>query len=429
MSQDAAGTIGVAREQKMYPSDRIEITLTSLVYGGEALGRLPDGRAVFVPYALPGERIAIRLTEEKKRYAKAELLEVLQPAPERVPPRCRHFGVCGGCHYQHMSYDAQLKAKRDILAEQLERIGGISHPPVRPTLPSPQAWYYRNYVQFHLTPQGTLGYHRADSEVVIPISECHLPEALINEVWPNLDFEAIPGLERIGLRVGTDEALQLILESSQPEPPQIQVEELPISVVHLSPAGSLVLVGSEWLEMQVLGRRFRVSAGSFFQVNTPMAEAMVNYVLEHLPRGLNLTALELYCGVGLFSAFLAPRCARLVCIEASEYACSDFLYNLHEFDHVALYQAPVEEALPHIDIQPDFVLMDPPRSGLGASVIDRLIQMKASRLIYVSCDPATLARDARGLVKGGYVLKEITPFDLFPQTYHIESLSLWELAT
>jgi 23S rRNA (uracil1939-C5)-methyltransferase len=412
----------------MNPSEPIEITLTALVYGGEALGRLADGKAVFVPYALPGEKVVIRLIEEKKGYARGELLQVLQPAPQRVAPRCRHFGLCGGCHYQHMTYAAQLQAKRDILAEQLERIGGIANPPVQPTVASPQAWNYRNYVQFHLTPQGALGYTQAGSERVIPITECHLPLDSINDLWPKLEFEAIPGLERIGVRAGEADDLQLILESTDPQPPEISVEGLPISVVHLSPAGALVLVGSEWVIFDVLGRRFRVSAGAFFQVNTPMAAALVEHVLERLPSGADLSALEVYSGVGLFSAFLAPRFARLVCVEASAYACADFQYNLDEFDHVVLYQAPAEQVLPHVDFHPDFVLVDPPRSGLGARVVDQLLRLQAGRLIYLSCDAATLARDAKRLIRGGYTLKEITPFDLFPQTYHIESLSLWEWA-
>jgi 23S rRNA (uracil1939-C5)-methyltransferase len=235
-----------------------EVTLSAFAYGGEALGRLPDGRAVFVPFALPGERVRIRLVEEKRGHARADLVEVLAPAAARIPPRCLHFGLCGGCHYQHLPYPAQLEAKAAILRDQLERIGKISNPPVRPMVASPQAWNYRNHVQFHLTRQGELGYHKMRSDEVFAIRECHLPEAAINETWPQLSFEPLAELERIGLRAGAGEELMLILESSQLETPELTVEELPLSAVHLSPAGSLVLAGSEALIFEILGRPFRV---------------------------------------------------------------------------------------------------------------------------------------------------------------------------
>ncbi len=252
-------------------SDEIEITLDSLIYGGDALGRLPDGRLVFVPYALPGETVTVRLTEEKRRHARAELMEVLTPSPERVAPRCRHFGVCGGCHYQHLDYAAQLAAKQAILKEQLQRIAGIQDPPLRAPVSSPWAWGYRNHVQFHLTSSGALGYQMARSDKAFPIQECHLPEEPLNAVWPQLEFEPLPGLERIGLRAGAGDEIQLILESSQPDPPEISVEDLPLSVVHTSPWGTLVLAGSEYVEIEVLGRSLRVSAGAFFQANRQIA--------------------------------------------------------------------------------------------------------------------------------------------------------------
>ncbi|MCU0485894.1 MAG: TRAM domain-containing protein, partial [Anaerolineales bacterium] len=251
----------------------IEIEIQRLVYGGDGMGRLPDGRAVFVPYTLPGERALVRLVEEKRGHARGELVELLQAAPQRILPRCPHFGVCGGCHYQHIPYDDQLQYKTAILRDQLERIGGLKDPPVRPAIGSPLAYNYRNHIQFHLSPEGRLGFQAARQNQVIPVSECHLPEAALNQVWPLLDFEPVPGVDRVGLRLGSDDEVMLVLEGSEPEPLDFTVEELDISAVQLGPGGALVLAGSDTLRLEVLGRSFQVSAGSFFQVNTVMAEA------------------------------------------------------------------------------------------------------------------------------------------------------------
>ena len=407
-------------------SDSFEIRLSSLVYGGDALGRLPDGRAVFVPYALHGELVRVHPVEEKRGHMRAELVEVLDPAPCRAVPRCPHYTICGGCHYQHLDYPAQLVAKTGILSEQLRRIGGLTTVPIHPAVASPQPWNYRNQVQFHLTPEGKLGFQRAGSERVVPILECHLPEAAINQVWPQIDLEPLPGLERISLRAGSDGELLLALESSDPQPLEFSVEELPVSAVHLGPGGTLVLAGSESIWLEVLGRSFRVSAASFFQVNTPQAEAMVRHVLQLVGSEPLNTVLDVYCGVGLFSAFLAPLARRLVGIELAPSACEDFAVNLDEFDHVELYEAEAEAVLSSVAFQPDLILVDPPRAGLDRAALDGLLAQKAPRLIYISCDPATLGRDARRLVAAGYRLVQVTPFDLFPQTYHIESISLWQ---
>ena len=409
----------------------VTVTPTSLVYGGEAMGRLQDGRAVFVPYTLPGETVSVRLIVQKRGYARGELLEVLTPSQARIEPLCLHFGVCGGCHYQHMSYEDQLTVKTRILGEQLERIGGLVDPPVEPAVSSPNQTLYRNHVQFHLTTDGKIGYHKARSDEVLPIQECHLPEAPLNAIWPQLDFEALPGLERFALRLGIEDDIQLILESSDLKPPEINIRDLPVSVVHLSPGGSLVLGGSEAVWIEVLDRSFQVSAGSFFQVNTPMAAGMVAHLLEILPNYQPLksdaTLLDVYCGVGLFSAFLAPLVSRLVGIESSPAAASDFVANLDEFDHVELYEATAEEVLPSLDIAPDIVLLDPPRAGISRQAMDGLLGLASPLLVYISCDPATLARDAKRLTAHGYRLEQITPFDLFPQTYHIESISFWTI--
>jgi len=416
-----------------------ELTLTTMTYGGDCLGRLPEdspfpGLAVFVPYGLPGERVRVRILEKKRGHARAELLEIITPSPDRIIPRCpHHFSTqpegegnpaCGGCHYQHLSYANQLATKTDILRNQLERIGRITDPPLQPVIPSPSGWNYRNHIQFHISNDGKLGFESSDHSGVIPIQECHLPQPILNNIWPQLDLEPVPGLERIGLRAGSDEDILLTLVSD--EPFEFNVEDLPLSAVQVGSGGSMVLAGSDYVFIDVLERSFRVSAESFFQVNTAMAANMVEHIIANLSISPSDIVLDVYCGVGLFSAFLAPQAAKLIGIEISPSACDDFAFNLDEFNNVDLYQAAAEDVLAEIDLKPDVILVDPPRAGLAPLARQAILNKKPKQLAYVSCDPATLARDAHHLIEGGYHLRQITPFDLFPQTYHIESISFWE---
>jgi len=405
-----------------------EILLTAFTYGGDVMGRLEDGRAVFVPFGLPGERVRIRLTEEKRSFARGELVEILEVSPRRIVPRCKHFGVCGGCHYQNLPYEEQLQIKTEILRDQLTRIGRIENPPVQDMIASPNPWNYRNHVQFHLTKEGKLGYVGAGTSFakgIVPITECYLPEIAINALWPQLEFEPGTNIERVSLRAGKENDLMLILESDSPESPELEIEA-GISVAHLFDENTLVIAGNDHIVISVLGRDFRVSAGSFFQVNTAMAEKMVQHLLTSLPVSLSATLLDVYCGVGLFSAFLAPKCKKVIGVESSPSACEDFAVNLDEFDNVELYEGLAEEIIPHLEAKPDIILVDPPRAGLEKRVVDGILKLNQRIIAYVSCDPSTLARDAKRLIEGGYQLKQVTPFDLFPQTYHIESISIFE---
>lgn len=405
--------------------ETFDIQLDKLTYGGDAIGRLPDSRAVFVPFGLPGERVRVRLVEEKKNFARGEIVEVIDPSKDRIQPRCRHFGECGGCHYQNLPYEKQLQAKTDILIDQLKRIGKIENPPVKPMVICPNPWNYRNHVQFSLDENGKLGFQAPNSNKVIPITECHLPELSINSLWPQLEFEPQTDVERVSLRLGVDDDLMLALESDSPEPPELEIEA-GVSIAHVYEENTVILAGSDHILMRVLGRDFKVSAASFFQVNTIMAGKMVEHLLTSLPISPTTTLLDVYCGVGLFSAFLAPKCGRVIGIESSESACEDFTVNLEEFDNVELYEDEAEAVIPQLEAKPDIVLVDPPRAGLDKAVVDGILIQNPSLIVYVSCDPSTLARDAARLINGGYKLKEVTPFDLFPQTYHIESISLFE---
>jgi 23S rRNA (uracil1939-C5)-methyltransferase len=426
--------------------ETLEIQLEKLTYGGDAMGRLPDNRAVFVPFGLPGERVRVRLVEEKKNFARGEIVEILQPSSDRISPKCKHFFMppqpssgegkgasentwaCGGCHYQHLLYEKQLQAKTDILIDQLQRIGRVENPPVQPMAACPHPWNYRNHVQFHLTGEGQLGYVPSlpvEGAGVRAVSECHLPELPLDELWRQLRFEPETGIERVSLRLGVNDDLMLILESNSPQPPDLETEA-GVSVVHLYEGNALVLAGSDHIFMRVLERDFKVSAASFFQVNTVMAGKMVEHLLANLPLSQSTTLLDIYCGVGLFSAFLAPHCKRVIGIEASPSACEDFAVNLDEFDNVELYEAQAEAVIPHLEAEPDIVLVDPPRAGLDKAVVDGILRLSPRLIAYVSCDPSTLARDTARLVRGEYRLKQVAPFDMFPQTYHIESISLFE---
>ncbi len=395
------------------------------------MGRLEDGRAVFVPFGLPGERVRIRLTEEKRNFARGEILEILDASSQRIKSRCKHFAVCGGCHYQQLPYEEQLKAKTEILRDQLARIGKIENPSVQAMIPSPNPWNYRNHVQFHLTSDGKLGYvpqfSRKKGIGVMAITECHLPEGSINSLWPQLEFEPESEIDRVSVRSGVNDELMLVLESVSPEPPELEIEA-GISITHIYEENTLVIAGNDNITIRVLDREFRVSAASFFQVNTAMAEKMVEHLLTCLPVSLS-TLVDVYCGVGLFSAFLAPRCERVIGIESSSSACEDFAFNLDEFENVELYEGLAEEILPSLVGQIDnlrYAIVDPPRAGLDKSAVDEILKLSPPMIAYVSCDPSTLARDAARLINRGYKLKQVTPFDLFPQTYHIESISLFE---
>jgi 23S rRNA (uracil1939-C5)-methyltransferase len=404
--------------------DQMELTFTGLAYPGRAFGRDDTGRMIFAPFGLQGETARIEIIESHKRWAQGRILEILEPSPERISPRCRHYTQCGGCHYQHIPYQKQLEVKAEIVRSQLERLGDFTNPPVAPTVPSPSPWNYRNHIQFSMSPDEQLGFHAPQSEQIVPIDECHLPDPELSDLWPRLDLSGAPEVERISLRSGAD-GVRMAIFHSQVQP-EIEAEiDLPASVVWLSHEEMVVLAGESHILMEGFDRFYQVSAQSFFQVNTEMIPHLVYQAMELLNPQAHETILDLYAGVGLFSTSIAEAGAYLIAVEESPWAAADFIVNLDEFDHVELFEAPVEITLPSLDIYPHGVLVDPPRSGLGRDVVQNLLHLFPSRLVYVSCDPATLARDAKALAEGGYQLEKVIPIDLFPQTYHIETLSLF----
>ena len=428
--------------------DTITLQLKSIAHGGAALGR-HEGRVIFVPYALPGETVRVEIAEDKGRYAFARLVEVLDPSPDRVVPPCPYFGSagCGGCQWQHAGYPAQLRFKAEIVADQLERIGGIIDPVVHPTHPDRSGWAYRNHAQFHPAPDGGLGFQSAavgrtprqgrgergedtgagQGHWIVPIDECLILHPLLSDLYATLDLD-LPDLLRLSLRAGTQTGdLMLIFEMADDLPPALE-SDLPVSCVLLLSDGVHVnLIGSNHITETVAGRTYRISAPSFFQVNTPQAAQLVRLVTEYLDLQEGETVLDAYCGVGLFTVHLAERAGLVVGVEAAPAAVADLLENTAGMDNVEVIEGPVEAVLPDLDMPLDAAVIDPPRAGIDRFALDALVERRPTRVVYVSCDPATLARDTKRLARAGYHLFEVQPVDMFPQTYHIESVALFTL--
>ncbi|MCS7283354.1 MAG: class I SAM-dependent RNA methyltransferase [Anaerolineae bacterium] len=404
----------------------ILISLTGIAHGGAAFGR-HEGKVVFVPYALPGETVRAEVVEDHRHYAHARLLEVVEASPDRVSPPCPYFGPegCGGCHWQHAAYEAQLRMKAQVVMDQLSRIGGILDPSVRPTIPDPSGWSYRNQARFHPAPEGGLGFYVGESRAVVPIENCLILHPLLADLYDAVDLE-LPGLRALTLRAGvaTGERM-LILETEDDEPPILEID-IPVSCVLLRSDGALLtLIGTSSFTEIVAGRRYRVSAPSFFQANTHQAGELVRLVLEYLDLTGEETVLDGYCGVGLFTVPLAERAGLVIAVESDPYAVEDLLVNTEGMENVEVVEGPIEAVLPDVEEHLDAAVVDPPRTGMTPEALEGLIRLAPEQLVYVSCDPATLARDARRLAEAGYRLVEVQPVDMFPQTYHIETVSLW----
>lgn len=406
---------------------RRTIRLESLVHGGAALGR-DEGRVIFVPFALPGELVTVEIVEERHDYLRGRLVEVIEPSPDRVRPPCVYFGACGGCQWQHLAYPAQLEAKRRIVGEQLERIGKFAAPPVRPTIGSTDPWHYRNQARFSTQRSGQLGFTRSDQRRFLQIDYCLIMQPAINGALAELQGHAVGRrLHQVVVRTGARTGDVLV-------GPKIGDGALPIPS------------GQPFYREAVLGREFIVSPSSFFQVNTRPDVRDLSSIVANAPADvsqaellvllardrLGLTGQEwvvdAYCGVGVFALLLAPWCAGVVGIDESASSLRDARANLGDTLNVTFVQAKVEEALPKLEGRLDAVILDPPRAGCKPEVLQAVLARRPARVLYVSCEPSTLARDLRVLVDGGYRLDEVQPIDLFPQTYHIETCAtlVWE---
>ena len=390
-----------------------EVTIEKLIYGGEGLARL-DGQVVLVPFVLPGESAAVEAVVRKPGLVRAKLVELRVAYAERVVPACPYFGRCGGCHYQHASYETQLALKRDILAETLRRVGKIESPEeIRVIAAEP--WNYRNRAQFHMGGV-ELGYLEAHSHRLCPIEQCPVSSPRINLAITTLrEMLRDPRWPRFvqSLEVFTNEThLQLdVLETDRPVARRFFewcAEKMPDLV-----PGALDYPAVESL--------YRVSGGSFFQVNRYLIDAMVETALENAQ---GESALDLYAGVGLFSLPMVRRFGKTTAVESGAAAISDLRFNAERAGvAVDAHQSSVDVYLSSATAAPEFVLADPPRAGLGKRSVEQLVRLSPPQLTIVACDPATLARDLAGLMSGGYRLDRLTMIDLFPQTFHIEAIA------
>lgn len=427
----------------------MQLKIEKLIYGGEGLARLaPDGqgpgKSVFVPFVLDGEVVEAEITEQKPGFTRARLDRVIEPAVERIEPACPYFQHCGGCHYQHTNYSRQLAIKTAVLKETLRRTAKIELPCELQIHASPE-WNYRNRTRLKIqtTPDFALGYYRFRSHDLLPVEECPISSRLINGVIASLWQEGRagkipPSAREVELFSNhADEALLMEIHCA-PGAPRAQAREVEdyFSGIHSAVKGVTVFeqmranqggdpvrlagVGAESIEYHTQKHTYQVSAGSFFQVNRFLIDELVGLVTEG---AAGKVALDLYAGVGLFSAVLTRSFAQIIGVEASQTSYADLRHNCGP--EVKAVRATTEKYLAQSSgLHPDFVVADPPRSGLGENVVRHLARPGAPRITYVSCDPSTLARDLRTFVALGYRIEGAHLIDLFPQTFHIESVFL-----
>jgi len=430
----------------------LQLIIEKLVYGGDGLARLPadehgPGKAVFVPFVLEGERIEASLLEQKRGFARGRAEKILQASSHRIEPHCPYFRSCGGCHYQHATYEHQLEIKAAILKETLRRIAKLELDTKITIHPSPP-WNYRNRTRLRVrtAPEFALGYYKFNSHELLPIEECPVSSPLINRAiaafWQMGRARIVPDpIHEIEFFANADDTELLIEAFCDPQVPSTLVKKwaddargtLPgitgmvvykmgsSSATRLDEPRQVAVSGAGEINYQSGTASYRVSAGAFFQVNRHLINELVKIVTEADSGG---TALDLYAGVGLFSTVLSQRFAQVIAVESSQTSHADLLHNSPS--NVKAVRAAAADFLRSgkDKLWPDLVVVDPPRSGLGESVVQSLVGLGAHRMTYVSCDPATVSRDLAGLLCAGYRIEQVHLVDLFPQTYHLESVFL-----
>jgi 23S rRNA (uracil1939-C5)-methyltransferase len=435
----------------------LQIEIEKLVYGGDGLARMPAdaqgrGKTVFVPFVLPGEQVEVSVIESRSGFARGKLDAVLTPSADRVAPDCPYFGGCGGCHYQHISYEAQLRQKADILRESLRRTAKLELQHEIQLHPSPP-WNYRNRTRVHVrhVPEFALGYHRYNSHDVFPVESCPISSPLINQaiaaVWTLGREKAVPeslhGLQFFA----NHEDSQLLVEAYVRPGSQTQELQPLATALHIAlpPIAGVVVfvvsstedesrqrapltsshfefasaIGADSLVYHALGHDYRVSGGSFFQTNRHLVETLARVVTGN---GGGRAALDLYAGAGLFTIPLARKFDQVLAVESSLHSFGDLHLNVPT--NVKCIRATTERFLAErgAKLAPDLVVVDPPRAGLGDKTAKALGRMSVSRVTYVSCDPATLARDLRLLLESGFRVEQAHLVDMFPQTFHMEAV-------
>lgn len=392
------------------------VQIEKLVYGGDGLARI-DGQVVLVPYTLPAEELRITTRRVKNGLLRGTPGELLQPSPARVKPGCEYFGECGGCHYQHADYAHQLECKTEILRETLARTGGVHFEGEIRTV-SAEPWGYRNRIQLHFA-NGKAGFHRAGSHDVYGISHCPISSPFLNEAiaqfstavrqpqWPKF-------LRSLDLFTNESELQLTIADSTRPVAARF-FEWCGTFLPPLAPAA---------IEYAAAGHVFRISRGTFFQVNRFLVDKLVEEVTRDVEGS---KALDLYAGAGLFSVPLAEKCGELTAVERGGPAFRDLEWNTQNHGNIRSAKGSAEEFLSQLEQRPDVVVADPPRAGMDKHATAELLRLKPEWLVVVSCDPATLARDCKAL-QAAYRLERVTLVDLFPQTYHFETVAKLRIA-
>jgi 23S rRNA (uracil1939-C5)-methyltransferase len=432
--------------------ERARVTIESLAHGGDGVGRLPDGRTTFVAYACPGDELLVRTTEDHGRWTRAVIEEIVEPSSDRVEPPCPYFGECGGCQWQHIAYGLQASAKRQTLVDALTRIGGIAEPTVDGIVASPSSYGYRNKIELSVqrTARGlALGFARQHSRDVLPIDAClllpkraaGLPKAFAGALR-FLSSRGAEGIIRASLRVSSaGEIAADLWTAGGPFPRSAAARVLGESTRARSITRTIlrgepdhrdisqveVLAGSGLWHETLGDDHFAVSAPTFFQVNSGAAELLRDQARAMMGADGTSRIADLYAGAGTFTLPLSRLAGEVVAVESSRYALGDLRRNLDEADLDAdIVPGDAAYALPGLG-RFDGALIDPPRAGLSDKAMRALENARIPRLVYVSCDPATLARDVARLAAFGYSATRFVPVDLFPQTYHLETVALLEL--
>ncbi|MGI8421608.1 MAG: 23S rRNA (uracil(1939)-C(5))-methyltransferase RlmD [Gaiellaceae bacterium] len=445
-------------------NQEIELKIDSLAFGGNGVGRL-DGFVVFVRRGLPGDTVRARVTKVKRSHAEALAIEILQPGPVRVEAPCQHYPACGGCRFQDLAYEAQLEAKAAQVRDSLVRLGGIADPPVEPIVPAKEIFGYRNKLEYSFTQleEGpALGFHRAGRwDEVLEIEKCWLTTDLGNAIrnavrdWAReeglVGYDQAEGkgyLRHLVVREGRNTGqvlVQLVTYKGEKFDPDFFIETLrkfpevrsihwaindtPAEVTNLP---TKLLWGEEAIEEEILGLRFRVRPNAFLQTNTGMAETLYRLALDAAALTGEETVYDLYCGTGTIGLALAAQAGSVWGIDISEESIACALENaeLNGVTNAAFFAGNVGQVIEELRERagaPDLVLVDPPRAGLAGKALKRVGALEAPRLVYVSCNPTTLASDLKVLREEyGYELKSVTPVDMFPHTPHVECVSVLE---
>ena len=418
---------------------RMQVELTEMAPSGEAVGRAGN-LVVFVRYGLPGEIVEVEVTQRRKNYARGRVAQVIRASPNRVQPKCPHFGVCGGCEWQHAGYDAQVAFKTRIVSEQLTRIGKFVSPEVLPCLPSPKAYGYRNHSQIAFDPDGAPGYYLAGSRHVMPVVTCPILDEALEDLLQSLRAARIhppDSLREAHLRAGVTTGERMtVFEFEEGNVAQLArllsglTQPGVATAVSTADGRSAIVAGEPFLHERLGGVTYAYSPATFFQVNTPMAELLVANVLRALELTGAENVLDLYCGAGLFTLPASDRAGFVLGIESNPGAVEDVHRNLHGRATADAITSSVSRGLLDRRVrerQWQRIVLDPPRAGVDVDALAGIAGLRAPRVVYVSCDPATLARDARRLCDRGYALRYAQPLDLFPQTHHVETVAVFDL--